>query len=188
MDTAVPFNAADLIALVFVVVCIAIGIKRGLIGLIAPIVGLIIIATAVRFGYAPCRDWMTTHLTFDASVLRLGALAVVIGIPLVLMILIRKLLGELVKLPILSGIDRLGGALAGLIAGVLFVLVVFFVLGILPKPYQSPAVKEGSWIGRHVTIMEEDIIGAVSQRVDRTEGAILKAREDRASRRETWEP
>jgi hypothetical protein len=38
-----------------------------------------------------------------------------------------------------------------------------------------------------VASLETNIIGVVSQKVDHTEGAILKAREKRAGRREKWE-
>ncbi len=187
MDTAAAFNSIDLMAAIFVLVCIILGLRRGLIGAIAPIVGIIVIAAAVRFGYPPCRDWLVAHLDFDASVLRLGAVAIVIGVPLVAMIGLRKFLGALVKLPFISGIDRLGGALAGLIGGTVFVIAAFLVLGLLPQRYQSPTVHEASWIGRHMAILEEDVIGAVTQKVSRTESAILKARENRAGRREKWE-
>jgi uncharacterized membrane protein required for colicin V production len=187
MDATAAFNAADLIAVIFVLVGVAVGFKRGLIGQMAPVVGLIVLAAAVRFGYAPCREWLTAHLNHDPAVLRFGALAIVIGVPLVVMLLLRKILGELVKLPIISGIDRLGGAIAGFIAATLFVLVIFLVLGLLPPRYQSRVMTEGSWIGRHVASLETNVIGVVSQKVDHTEGAILKAREKRAGRREKWE-
>lgn len=187
MDTTAAFNAVDVIAAIFLLVCLALGFRRGLVGQIAPIIGLIVIAATVHFGYTPCRDWLTAHVDLNASVVRIGALVIVIGVPLIVVMLFGKLLGEMVKLPILSGIDRVGGAVAGLIAGIIFVLIVFSVLIVLPQRYQCPTVSKASWIGRHVACIEDDVIGVVSQKVDRTEGAILKAREDRANRHEKWE-
>ncbi len=184
---AAGFNIADVVALLVVLVCAALGFKRGLVGQIMPLITIAVVALCVRFGYAPCRQWMAAHTGMDDAVVRLGSFVLVIVVPLATMILLSQLFRSIARFPILSGIDRIGGAISGLIGGIVLVLVVFLILAVLPQRYRPAVTGDASSIGRFVSGFERDVIGIVSQRVDRTEGVIMKARQERTGKREKWE-
>lgn len=187
MDSSAAFNAVDIVVAVFVLVCVVLGFRRGLIGQIAFLLTLAAVAAAVRFGYAPVRGWLAAHLTMDDIVLRVGALAIVVGIPLIAMMFVTRLLGRLREFKAVAGLDRLGGAMAGLFGALVFVVAAFLIAGALPARYRPAAIGQPSWVGRHLAAAEAGLFGAVTQRVDRTENALLKAREERTNRREKWE-
>lgn len=181
------FNIADAVALVIVLACIILGIRRGLIGQLAQLASITLLVVSVRFGFTPCEVWIEKTAGMGPFFSRVTALIAVIVIPLALVLLVRRLFAGRVRLPVISGIDRVGGAIGGLIGGTLFVLTVFFALAILPKPYSPDVTGKDSWLGRRVAAVENDLIGVVTQRVDSAESAILRARANKAGRREKWD-
>lgn len=186
-NAAASFNAVDIVVAVFVLVCIALGFKRGLIGQVVFLLTIVAVVAAVRYGYSPCHDLLVTRLRIDDAGARVCSLLIVIAVPLVVMMLVGRLFATLREMKTVAGLDRVGGALAGLIGGSLFVLVLVFILRMLPERYSPAAVGDKSWVGRQVGLIESDVMNIVTQNMGRTEGAILKARQERTSAREKWE-
>jgi uncharacterized membrane protein required for colicin V production len=180
-------NLADLAALVFVLASIAMGFRRGLSGQVAMLLAVLLVVVGTYFTYPLCLALLTRFTAVPTESVHVAALTVALLIPLGIVLVIRNLLGNVLKITFVAWLDRIGGAVAGAISSTLFVLLVFVVMNVLPTPYRFAAFGSPSWIGRLVTQSESNIVQRVETKIQRTRSAILRARQEHAGQREKWE-
>ena len=108
----------DIVIIVMLVLPMVLGFRRGLIGTLAPLAGIILgIFLAGRF-YAPIADWLSNWL-HSPSQARIAAFALVFLLVIVATLLVSSLLTRLLSMLLLGWINRIGGLVLGLVIGAL---------------------------------------------------------------------
>jgi len=116
-------NWLDIIVLLILAIPTLIGLSRGLIRTVLPLFGIMLgVFLAGRF-YGAMGGWLGTWLESEAQADIIGFL-VVFGLTLGVVIVISELLSKFVKLTLLGWVDRLGGALLGLVVGAFIASVI----------------------------------------------------------------
>lgn len=180
-------NIADGIAIAVIVLFTFLGFRKGLAGQIATLLTILITAVAAYYAYTPCRAFLASRLHSSDAFVSLAAGILVIAVPFGVVMLIRAIGSGLFRFTVVGWVDRIGGAIAGFVSSTVLVLAAFFLVNIPPPQYRISAMGKESLIGRRVVNVETNLVRSVEQRVERTENAILKARESHAGRREKWE-
>jgi uncharacterized membrane protein required for colicin V production len=144
-------NTVDIIALVLLAVGAFQGLRRGLSGELARLVGVVIAFLAgVRF-HEPVAAWCIEHTRLDYWPARTLAFTLTIAVGMAVMILVRLVLGRVIQIVIAEGLNRLGGILAGTVRSAVMILVVFLVVNMLtPDSFLGHAFGDDSAIGRVV--------------------------------------
>jgi uncharacterized membrane protein required for colicin V production len=187
MTDILGFNLADIIAVVVVLVGLVLGFKQGLTAQMAMFLMALSVWAAIVNGFDPCRDWFAGHFAMPLELARIAALICLVTIPLLVIALLYMVLRFVMKITFTTWVDRVGGALAGGITATGIVLLVFVLLNALPEDQRPGITGPQSWISRHLTGVEADLMGKLNTRVDSGTNIIEKAREARAGKRERWE-
>jgi len=182
MNSAASFNIVDIVAVLVVLLCVLRGLRRGLIGLIGPIVAFIVVAIIAWFGFNACHDWLTSLVNWEKPVVWMVTFILVIILPFAIMMTLVRRLGEVMKLPVLASLDRLGGAIAGFVGGAVLVFLLVLALTFLPATTRPEAVGKGSWVTRRVMDTRQEVVGIVTQELGQTQQVLIKARERKEAR------
>lgn len=145
----IVFNWTDVAAAVVLILCLLRGLKRGLSGELAWVVSA---AVAVFLGYRfyrPLGERFMAAGGLDEQQAHALAFLAMLGGALVLLFLLRLLVRQLMEFTFKGAIERVGGALAGLLRGVLFVAVFLLVCTLCPKGAFRDYVIDASFVGRH---------------------------------------
>jgi uncharacterized membrane protein required for colicin V production len=181
------FNFVDGIALGIILIWTVIGFRQGLTGQIAfMLTGLIVVAVAVN-GFTPCQEWILKRFSLPVELARMLALALVLIVPLVTVLIVYHLMDYVLKVTFTKWMDRLGGAVFGMVSAVAFVILAFLLLNLLPANLRPPGVGSESWIGRRLVGVEGELAQKIESRIKETRTEIQDARQTRAGRREKWE-
>lgn len=178
---------ADYIGGGVIVLGILLGFRKGLSGQMALILSGLSVTAALINGFIPTRDWLVCQFALPPELARMGALLVLVVIPIGIIMLLYAFLRYLFKITFTTWIDRLGGAIAGGFTSAGLVLLVFLILNYLPADKRPAAVGKTSWISREVLGIETQLIHRISTRVESGENIIQKARRERTGKREKWE-
>lgn len=181
------FSIADYIGIGFVVLGIILGFRKGLSGQMALILSGLSVTAALVNGFTSTRDWLGSQLALSPELARIGALLILVVIPITIIMLLYALLRYLLKITFTTWIDRLGGAIAGGFTSAGLVLLVFLILNFLPADKRPATASEDSWIAREVLGVQTQLIQRISTRVEKGENVLLKARRERTGKREKWE-
>ncbi|MDA0576464.1 MAG: CvpA family protein [Verrucomicrobia bacterium] len=153
MDTFPSPSIVDVVALALVAFAALRGFFRGLSGELA---GLIGDAAALLLGamcYEPLAGWMRMHTRVAPALAPVVALVVLVVGVLLLMALLRLTVGRVLRVVVEGGVNRVGGVIAGVLRGLIVVVLVFAVLLVVPNE------------GVHRRFGEESVVGTVVQRV-----------------------
>lgn len=181
------FTIADYIGAGVIILGIIFGFRKGLSGQMALILSGLSVTAALVNGFIPTRDWLVSQFSASPELARMGALMILVVVPVGIIMLLYALLRFLLKITFTTWIDRLGGAIAGGFTSAGLILLVFFILNFLPINQRPSAVGAESWISREVLGIETQLFQRISTRVEKGENVILKARQERAGKREKWE-
>ena len=142
----------DTAAVVVLVFCTARGYRRGFSGELAHTIGLLVGLVLGLVAFEWSQAWLAreTTLTDRPGAVRLAAIASATVATVVGILLVRSLLGRVLRLAIEEGPDRTGGALAGFFRGSLAVLTVFLLANLVPFPTVNRLFGEESFVGRPV--------------------------------------
>lgn len=187
MADILGFNLADIIAAVAILVGLVLGFKQGLTAQMALFLMALSVWAAIVNGFDPCRDWFAGYFAMPLDLARIAALICLVTIPLLVIALLYMVLRFVMKITFTTWIDRVGGALAGGITATGIVLLVFILLNALPDDQRPVVTGPQSWISRHLAGVETELMGRLTNSVDKGGNVIEKAREARAGRRERWE-
>jgi membrane protein required for colicin V production len=109
-------NGLDIVIIVFLVITAIIGFSKGFIKTISTLVGIILgVVLAERFS-GSAADWLSTVLHNPILVKIAGFAIIFIGF-MIISLIIASLLSKLLSLLFLGWVDRLGGAVLGLVIG-----------------------------------------------------------------------
>lgn len=148
--TTPAFHVLDWVILGFILLQTLLGLKRGLSRELA---GLFSLAAAVWVGwyyYEPLSAFILQKMEVSSQGAQVIALVGIVLLALVGLQILRLVLRHLMEFTFKGNIERVGGALAGLIKGVLVSAVVLLVLGLYPNDELHKVVAEDMVIGNRV--------------------------------------
>ena len=109
-------NWIDIVVIVFLAISTITGLRKGLIKTIIPLVGIIIaVVLAGRF-YGSVADWLSTWL-HSPSQANIAGFAIIFVAVVIASLIIASLLSKFLSLLLLGWVDKLGGAILGLVMG-----------------------------------------------------------------------
>lgn len=123
-------NWLDIIVLLMLLIPLFIGWRRGLVGTVVPLVGLVVAIIAGGRFYGTVASWFSTWLDSPAQANLLG-FAIIFILVLAAAMVIAAITREFLSLLLLGWVDRIGGVafgllIGGLVAGALLTLVTKF--------------------------------------------------------------
>jgi membrane protein required for colicin V production len=109
-------NWLDIAIIVFLAITAVIGLSKGFVKTISILVGIILgVVLAGRFS-GPVADWLSTAL-HNPTQAKMAGFAIIFIAVVIISLIIAALLRKLLSLLLLGWVDRLGGAVAGLVIG-----------------------------------------------------------------------
>jgi len=109
-------NGLDIVIIIFLVITAIIGFSKGLIETVSTLVGIILGVVLAGCFSGPIADWLSTALRNPIQV-KIAGFAIIIIVFLIISLIISLLLSKLLSLLLLGWVDRLGGAVLGLVIG-----------------------------------------------------------------------
>jgi uncharacterized membrane protein required for colicin V production len=148
MEHLQSISPVDIVVLAIIVVNIIIGIKRGLSGELAGLVGTIAAFGLGVYFLGPFGAWLQEHTRLsEKSAGATAFITVAVGV-LVVMILLRLILKKIMKITFEPTVERVGGCVAGIIRSVVLVLIIFVAILMCPHDYLNRTFGEESIVGK----------------------------------------
>ncbi len=142
----------DIIILIFVILMLILGFRKGLIISLASLVALILgIYLAVHFSNF-ASDLLKANFDVSATYLPVLSFAITFLIVLIGILLLGKLIEKLVDMVGMGFLNHLAGAVLGVIKSVLILSVVFFVISVADPNEKliTPKAKHESLLYKHI--------------------------------------
>jgi membrane protein required for colicin V production len=114
-------NWLDILLIIVLIVTTLMGLWRGLIGMIFPIVGLILGIVIAGYHYETVGGWLPIDNPEHAG---WAAYAIIVIVFLIIFGVLAFFIGRFIKWTPLAWVDRLGGGILGLVSGALFLAAV----------------------------------------------------------------
>jgi uncharacterized membrane protein required for colicin V production len=150
MNHLPDINVIDIAAVIVVCVSLIIGIRRGLSGELAGLIGTIAAFGLGAHFLAPFGVWLQAHTRLgERPAQALAFISVAVGV-IIVMILLRLLLGKIMKISFEPAVDKFGGFASGLIRSCVLVLIIFVSIQMCPNDYLNRKFGEESVVGRFV--------------------------------------
>lgn len=148
MDLVPEFNVVDIVASVFVLLSMLHGYKRGLSGEIAQLIGVLVGFCLGIAGYRPLAQWLADNTRVGGGVADVLAFVVILVVSTIVLILVRFVLGRVMKVVFDESVNKAGGLLAACLRAVFVTLIIFIVMNLVPHDYLNEQFGERSLIGR----------------------------------------
>ena len=142
----------DIIILIFVILMLILGFRKGLIISLATLIALILgIYIAIHFSNF-ASDLLKANFELSATYLPILSFSITFLAVLIGILLLGKLLEKLVDMVGIGFINHLAGAVLGVIKAVLILSVIFFVISMADPNEKliSPKAKNESLIYKHI--------------------------------------
>ena len=162
------FGYGDLAAAIFILVCVLIGLKRGLAAELARLLGAGAALIAAWAFHGPVAAWLDTYSRLGAEAARATAFVTLFVLALAATMLLRMLLRGMVTVTFAPKLERIGGAFAGLIRGSAWLVAIFAVLILVPQPFLNRVAGEECATGRFV----RRTLPALSAALEKTSGGL----------------
>lgn len=143
-------SLVDVIAVLFVLLLVVLSWRRGLAQEIGHLAGSIAAFVLGWIYHREVGEWLVAHTRLTGDPARVAAFIGTVLVVILVSFVITLLLSRLIKQIIPEGIDHVGGAVAGLIKGSVYVLLIFLVLNMWPHEYLNRHFGEESLIGTGV--------------------------------------
>ena len=150
MDIVSQLNFIDIVVLAYLLFGLIMGIKHGLSGEIARMVSLAVALCLSMYFYDVAGDFILKHTRLEEPAAHYLAIILLFFGGLLGMFLLRLLLKLILEFTFKGPIERLGGALAGLLRTSIMCSVALFFLGICPNDFIHRYVAEESLSGSFV--------------------------------------
>lgn len=146
------FHPVDIILVVYLLLASLHGLRRGLSSEIAHMVAAVAILAAAWIFSPQLADLLMSRTRLQDPGMAHGlSFALVIAGGFVLSLLLRLILKTLLDFSFKGRLERLGGALAGCLRGVVVVTVVVIAINLWPRGYFYEQVAEASFLGRNLS-------------------------------------
>jgi membrane protein required for colicin V production len=109
-------NGLDIVIIIFLVITAIIGFSKGLIKTVSTLAGIILGVVLAGLFSGPIADWLSTALHNPVQI-KIAGFAIIIIVFLIISLIVAALLSKLLSLLLLGWVDRLGGAVLGLVIG-----------------------------------------------------------------------
>ena len=123
-------NWLDIVIVIFLGITTITGLSRGLVKTIIPLVGIILGVVLAGHFYGSVADGLSTWF-HSPSQAKIAGFAIIFIVVVIVSLIIASLLSKLLSLLLLGWVDRLGGAVLGLVIGG---LVCGTILTLITKP------------------------------------------------------
>lgn len=143
-------HTVDIVAVAVVLVGTLIGLRRGLSAVLGDLLGS---AAAVGLGvyfYRPFGAWIGDRVRCSAAAADTAAFVATVVAAVLAYVLLKWILGSLMKLTFQPGVDRVGGGIAGFAQAVVIVGTVFVLMNLWPQAAANRMFGKDSLIGRQV--------------------------------------
>jgi uncharacterized membrane protein required for colicin V production len=141
----------DIGAVALIILGAFVGYRRRLSGELARLISLIAGFCLGMVFYQPVAIWMLNNSRLEGRAAQAAAFVVMMIAASVVMVIVRIFLKKIMRVVIEEESDKICGAIAGLIRGSIFVIVLFLIANIVPHDYINYHFGEGSYIGRTVS-------------------------------------
>ncbi len=153
-------NVVDIAALIICIIGIIQGLRRGLSGEIARLIGVVVAFILGVFFYRPFGSWLVDRVRISELAFALAFILTVMGAA-VIMVLVRLLLKRIMVVVFEPHAEKIGGAIAGFLRMSFFVLIVFVMMNMWPNESLNRLFGEDSVIGSQVMkispVIEEEL-------------------------------
>ena len=146
-------NWIDLSIMIIILLNIIIGIYRGIIRGIINLLGLMVAIFLAIFWFKEVGEYINLHTQLSKDIANLlGFVLIFFSIYLIARI-IEIILKKIFSLLLISWIDTLGGALFGLIKGLLIVGILLVIITLVPLPVFFKEQLENSFLANRLAVM-----------------------------------
>lgn len=184
MEDSLPlFNIADLVVFGILLFGLIRGFIKGLSGELAGLISVVVAVAAGRFLYRPLGLYIGERTTLGEPAAYAAAFIVTLLGAYLLMLILRLMLRALMEFSFKGKIERLGGALAGLLGAAVFAAALLLVLGLWPNDRLHRVFAEDSVIGHAVYTW----LGPVYERFSEEHPALAIPRREEAAEDELIE-
>lgn len=151
LSSASTISVIDALVLILLVVSLIRGVVRGLSGELAGLISAAVALAAGWYGFRPLGEWVEVHTRLDGRpAFTLAFALAVIGGYLAMRIL-RLVLRSILEFSFKGAVERVGGALAGILHGGIVAAAVLLFLSLWPAEPLHRWITEESVAGRFVT-------------------------------------
>lgn len=148
MNESLQFNIVDIIVVIILLLGTVRGLLKGLSGMLADVISVLAALAAGWYGFRPVGDYIVGHTRLTEQGAYIAAFALVLIGAYLLMRALRLVLRSLLEFSFKGRIERVGGALAGLIHSGVLVAVLLLFLSLWPHEAVHQVVAEESVAGR----------------------------------------
>lgn len=165
MNGLSAFNIVDAIVLVLLLFGIFGGVRRGLSGELARIIAIAFSVYAAWRLAQPAADLLGEHTRLSVHDAYVTAWIAVLVLAYLLLLAVRLVLRSLMVFAFKGKLERIGGAVCGLLRTAVVVAVVILFLSVAPQPNIQKAVSQDSYVGRFVCERVRPMYDDLSDRV-----------------------
>jgi len=148
----------DWIILVFLVVCIVFGYRKGLLGTLVQMVGLAMSFVLIGHYYAAVRHGLMLKYALNPILANILAFILIVVLLLILFKLVIYLGNKLLKLMHLSFINQALGAVFGFVNGLLVLIILSIIIGFVPSLEKRLNDPSRHRVCSAVYVIKEDLI------------------------------
>ena len=146
------YNIIDIIIAIFLAIGLIQGIRRGLSGELARLIGIIVAVWAGWHFYHPLGNRLLQSTRLGEQEAYAAAFFICLAGIVLIMVILRLILRKIMEITFKGGfVERVGGACAGLLRSALICAAILFFLNLLPSDYIRQKVSQDSIAGRLVS-------------------------------------
>lgn len=140
-------NLVDMVAFLFILLHVLLSWRRGLGEEVGRVAGAVV-AFWVGWRYHDAvANWMTAHTRMEGAPARVVAYIGVVLLVVLASLIVSFVLAKVIASAIPAGADKVGGGVAGLVKGGLYVVMIFLAMNLWPHDYLNRQFGEASAIG-----------------------------------------
>ena len=144
------FNFIDGVVAVVLLVGILGGLKRGLSGELSRVIAIVVAVFAAWRFATPVADWAMARLSLSQDRAYLTSFIFILVAAFAALWIVRATLRSLMEFAFKGKIERIGGAIAGLLRAAVIAAALVLMLEFAPQPEIRTLVMEKSFVGRLV--------------------------------------
>jgi uncharacterized membrane protein required for colicin V production len=153
----------DITAISLILIGGIMGAIRGLAGELAGLVSAGIAFTTGLLALNPFGTWLIAHSRLSHESALASAFSLTVVFIWLLLLIPKLLIGKVMKVVVERAFDRIAGVIAGSLRMIIWVLVLFLTMQLIPHPYLNRQFGEASLIGRGVIRISPRLLNRTHQ-------------------------
>lgn len=159
-----PLNPVDLFFLVVVLLGTIRGLVRGLSRELADVLRIGGSFVAIWFLYEPLGQWIFGHTEMTARTSYLLAALAIMLVAFLLLSILHLIVSSIMKLTFPSGVEKVGGLIAGTLKSLIIAVLLVFLVGLMPHEVIRRAVHDESYTGGWVHSRWPELLERLEER------------------------